>query len=85
MSYNGWSNYETWSVACYLQNDEYMYSCARNFARANTDETGAVPCGIYRGFVFLGFDDVCTWDNVNLADNSLNWDELDTLMSELVN
>jgi hypothetical protein len=28
ISYNGWSNYETWQVALWIQNDEGLYNIA---------------------------------------------------------
>ena len=30
-TFNGWSNYETWNVALWLQNDETLYSIARHY------------------------------------------------------
>ena len=29
MSYNGWTNYETWNVALWMDNDEPTYHIAR--------------------------------------------------------
>ena len=37
MSYNGWSNYETWNVALWLDNDGYD-SMLREMARDAKDE-----------------------------------------------
>jgi hypothetical protein len=37
-SYNGWSNWETWNMALWLDNDEGFYSLRRRFAnRANSN------------------------------------------------
>lgn len=33
MSYNGWTNYETWNVNLWIDNDEGMYSTVRDRAR----------------------------------------------------
>lgn len=35
MSYNGWTNYETWNVALWLDNEEGTYLDMRELARAN--------------------------------------------------
>ena len=32
-SYNGWTNYETWSVSLWLRNDEESYSDVRELTR----------------------------------------------------
>ena len=31
MSYNGWTNYQTWNVALWIGNDEGLYYAARDF------------------------------------------------------
>ncbi len=38
ISYNGWENYETWNVALWIDNDEFLYNLARE-------------CGSYEDFV----------------------------------
>lgn len=30
--YNGWTNYETWNVALYIQNDEGLYNACRGMS-----------------------------------------------------
>ena len=34
MSYNGWTNYETWAVALWIDNEQATYQTAREIVRA---------------------------------------------------
>lgn len=36
MSYNGWSNYETWCVSMWLDNDQHHYETVREDLEGNT-------------------------------------------------
>lgn len=38
MSYNGWSNYETWCCALWLNNEEPLYRDIQQLARESADE-----------------------------------------------
>lgn len=38
MSYNGWSNYETWCVALWIDNDEGSYEQARDLVREAVED-----------------------------------------------
>jgi hypothetical protein len=46
MSYNGWSNYETWNVKLWMDNDEGSYNywqCETQLSWDNTDPGDAWP------------------------------------------
>ncbi len=69
--YNGWTNWETWNVALWIGNDEYLYREAR---RSQS----------YFDFVQrMGFEDGATPDGVKYVDSNLDYDELDEMIDEL--
>ena len=45
MSYNGWDNYETWAVKCWLDNEEGTYEHARTLTE-HLSEPGHLATGI---------------------------------------
>ena len=73
MAYNGWANYETWNVALWLQNDEGLYSFARE-ARGDYDSLAAELRDI-------GARE--TPDGVAYNYSGLDTDELDNMLREL--
>ena len=72
MSYNGWTNYETWNVALWMDNDEESYQIARS--SKNYEE--------YRRKQNLRAEPL-TGDHVSLFDDKLNIKELDEKIEEL--
>ena len=70
-TYNGWTNYETWNVALWIENSEGLYNLARrsysyqDFVRRNCEEGDTTPDGV-------------KWDDVNL-----NLLELDEMIEEM--
>ena len=68
MSYNGWTNYETWNVALWLDNDYESYNIAR-FCKSFKQYRACVP--------------PINGDGVSLYDKKLNIKELDDKIKEL--
>ena len=73
-TFNGWTNYETWNVALYIQNDEPVYRHARIYG--------------YLGYDYMipwleGYFGQCTPDGVRFMDGNIDTDELDEMLRDL--
>ena len=81
-TYNGWANYETWNVAVWIQNDDFLYESAKLFRH---------KLNPYKQFVeyMKSFDSetgdirLQTPDGVSWNDSALDTDELDDMIKEL--
>ncbi len=67
MSYNGWTNYETWNVALWMDNDYPSYQFARSCKNFQEYRQGVEPL---------------TGDGVSLYDPKLNIKELDEILQQ---
>ena len=72
-TYNGWKNYETWNVALWIGNDEYLYQLAQK------------SCKSYQDFVELMHtsEQFLTPDGVAWNDSGLDIVELNEMMEDL--
>jgi hypothetical protein len=83
-SYNGWSSYETWNVALWIQNDEFLY----NTAKACVEYCGDNETP-YDKFVrcmcdgMIGRHLVKTPDGVMWNDSKINGLEINEMMEDL--
>jgi hypothetical protein len=67
-TYNGWTNYETWNVALWINNEEGLYEFARE-------------CGDYQTFVnylYDGYGSTETGDGVKWNDQKVNVIEINS-------
>ena len=69
--YNGWTNYETWNVALWIENDESLYNIAK----------GAINYTDFRDIV-TGFEGG-TPDSISYFNTNLDIDALDKLIKEI--
>ncbi len=70
--YNGWTNYETWNISLWIQNDESLYSMAREY----TDYKQFAEC-----MIDIGSNK--TPDGVSYVSSKLNISELNEMLAEL--
>ena len=83
-TYNGWANYETWNVALWIGNDEFLYNTAKACVEfCSEDETPwakFVRC-MTDGQIgrMLG----STKDGVRWDDEAINEEEMIEMMQEL--
>ena len=77
-AYNGWKNYQTWNVALYLQNTEWIYRLAKQFMR---DYTGRAPYAdfIYSSSLWNGKTD----DGIKWNGSKISYREMNELMKDL--
>ena len=74
-TYNGWTNYETWNVALYIQNEEPVYRHAQVYGYLGYDHM--IPW--LEGY----FNQQMTPDGVRFMDGIIDTDELDEMLKEL--
>ena len=72
-TFNGWTNYETWNVALYIQNEEPVYRHAVRLGQWGYDDM--IPW-------LEGYFGQCTPDGVRFMDPKLDTDELDEMLAE---
>jgi len=81
MTYNGWSNYDTWNVALWFDNDgeglaDYVAEFAREFVTLEHRTLGCTLCGYCHLIESLNLEDEMTPDRVAWLSPNLNHDEL---------
>lgn len=73
-TYNGWANYETWNVALWIQNDEGLYSLAKehNDYQSFVDEMASWSEQTGDSKTFLQTGDGVAWNDSGLDHDALN-------------
>jgi hypothetical protein len=76
-TYNGWANYETWNVALWMQNNQFLYNTAVACVEYKNDDETA-----YEKFIrnMHNVDKFTTNDGVRWDDEKINHDEINEMM-----
>ena len=83
-TYNGWTNYETWNVSLYIQNEYPLYKAAVSYVEICNEVN--VPVSYvdftenYKDLLGNKTPDGVSWTDISKLDTS----ELDEMLSELV-
>ena len=79
-TFNGWANYETWNVALWIQNDEYLYDLATEIVKhGGTELPYKVFIRCMKNDNKFATDDGVKWDDVNIDGIEVN-----DMMAELI-
>ena len=80
MTYNGYANYETWNVALWIQNDEYLYNTAKDCVKFCGDND--TP---YEKFIrcMMNIDRDTTRDNVRWDSDAVDLEEINEVLNDL--
>ena len=79
---NGWTNYQTWNVALYIQNEYPLYKAAQSYASYQDELNLPVQYDEFRQY-FMDLLGEVTPDGVSWSDPTLDTDELDEMLQEL--
>ncbi len=71
-TYEGWTNYQTWNVSLWIQNDEGLYNMALEHDNYDSFRESLSEINFTK-----------TPDGISLTDPALNIEELDDLFREL--
>jgi hypothetical protein len=76
-TYNGWANYETWNVALWMQNNQFLYNTAVACVEFKNDDE--MP---YDKFIrnMHNVDKMTTNDGVAWDHENVNHDEINEMM-----
>ena len=81
-TYNGWANYETWNVALWMQNNQFLYNTAVACVEYKNDDETA-----YEKFIrnMHNVEKFTTNDGVRWDDEKINHDEINEMMIDYYN
>ena len=82
-TYNGWTNYETWNVSLYINNEHSIYTMACDFVKERKDLGLVVSYDAFIPVLEQHFTKI-TPDGVSWMEPKLDTDELDEMLLELV-
>ena len=81
-TFNGWSNYSTWNVSLYIQNEYSFYKAAQSYVAFQKELNLPVLYTEYCQY-FMDLLGTITPDGVSWTHPELDTDELDEMLSEL--
>ena len=82
-TFQGWTNYGTWNVALYINNEYGMYMTALDWVKERLWDDQSVDYDIFRHTMTELFGDK-TPDGVSWNDECLDHQELSEMLQELV-
>ena len=82
-TYNGWTNYETWNVSLYINNEYSIYTMACSYVKERKDLGLTVSYNALIPWLEQRFTKI-TPDGVSWMEPKLNTAELDEMLNELV-